>query len=148
MAAGLAAKGVAAHVLAVDAVAALEPVWKSRSAAVPRPATVKFVAAEVGHLAEGAVAASSVGAIVEKALLDSVLCGEVPAEARAEGGRIVADLYRALAPGGVWVHVTVTEETTGIKAPLFEVPWADVTVVPIERGGDAQPVYIFVFQKP
>lgn len=99
------------------------------------------------------IAADSVTAVVEKALLDCSLCGSSAQEGQSQFKKILQEVARILAPGGVFVHVTQNKSTEGLKKALFDgsvCQWADVSMVEVdaEPGSDSPSYYLLFCTKP
>lgn len=79
--------------------------------------------------------AENYDAVIDKAMLDAALCGDDPSAQHERVSRIVLQLYEVLRPGGVLIHVTSQNQTSGQKGVLFRnptVPWKSVAVTKLE----------------
>jgi SAM-dependent methyltransferase len=85
--------------------------------------------------------AENYDAVIDKAMLDAALCGDDPSLQHQRVSRIVIQLYEVLRPGGVLLHVTSQNQTSGPKGVLFRnpaVPWKTVAVTKLELNDPTQ----------
>ena len=97
-------------------------------------------AADLSKLFPAAENAVRADLIIDKALLDTVLCGDLPSKSIDRAAKVVSEVFRVLNPvGGKWVHMSHCAVTTGQRDVVFVNPaarWSKADVYPLTATTD------------
>lgn len=130
----------------VDFSSTIINVLKKRYAGKPE---LSFVEMDIGDMN---FAAGSIDAVLDKACLDSILCCE---EAQKQAEKIIAQIYKVLRPGGMFLLVATNHSETKLKMlERTEFEW-NVIVEAIPKPGllnlplddDVSYHYVFICRK-
>jgi SAM-dependent methyltransferase len=86
------------------------------------------------------VAPGSIDLIIDKAMLDASFCDHDVQKRYDRVSKTLENVYDALKPNGIFLHITSNKETGGSRGVLFRnpvLPWSSVSVVKLDLGSAA-----------